>query len=1738
MAYDEEGVWTPDSEPDAVTELPVMSAQEIAAASQPQQLQDNELPVMSAQEIAAASQPQSLPVMSQAEIDKLTQTAKTPEAESQLGAFTRSAINAVPSTLGGLGGGAIAAGIGGTLGRLAGGAAGAVLGPAGTVAGWLGGGAAGGYLGEKAYSKAKELLGFDDDLQMAANRQAHKWTTAAGEAVPLVLGLSPGRGAQTAARLLSGGIGGVVEGGTQLAQGEFQPERLVTNIAAGVALPGNRNWLSRLEGAAARQVQPKPGSMRPVEGIPEAEPPAQGQFPWGAERQQELPLGEPVSRPPTEPTGQQQLPFGQVNREGQYELLPGAEPAPHGTAGAEAAAGVSEAQPPPPQTKAHGPEDYGKTTPVATGEASGVNVIKDGVDPTLAHTFKAEAPPAVEPPTAAPRPPPEAPPAPRNVGEQLRAQQAARVEAEAMPQGMGLLPQHEPIYRAAQRAAPELPPESLAQIARMASGPKQAAIMAERAVNRIAERRAAPEPVRPAETAVPEGTMELPPVEVRPAEPPTSIPERVGQADLTSDRPGFAPLAPEGTPTPESFWSYKPGSPTPTFEQLPPGLFKGTKAEWEAFSPGMRREIVRDAQRAREQPAAAETKPAAEKPPLYPHAALSKPKLEKALEKARTESSKITNELIAAGRGREKGQDIAKQTDELSQRYKANSDLVMSLADEMNRRMTWGGTLKPIPEAHRDSFYAAKKGQQFAPQELPSGAAPPRTTLEARPIEPTGRPVPEGARAEINTRLDQTMSAENPAAHLRETAAKAREFGLEGQARQIEQAAAELERQRTVDIAPGPGERSTGLLRQQAEGIVQRVRDFIKDEGGGVRLPRTPPAKPGSLEAAHEYMQTRIAPKSAWRDRLPGSWQEVKDIGNRLYAQFKSEFDPLEQLAKKDPNLKPEENFGTLARLTNGLRGRVMQSLGYEGKGEGTYDILTRKVNGASLKAILKPVENDLDKFTNYAMAKRAIELHGRNIETGIDIAKARQIAAAEATRFEPVLRELTGYQDRILDNLQRSGILSKDAVLRMRQLNKEFVPFYRMIDPKSDLGQHVGGGLKTWDPVHGIKGSERQLLDPIDSIVRNTYVFTAMAERNMANLALEKFALNNPKGAGLLKRVQGVHAVEVTTPELQKFMDDHNISEIVQDTMKIFRPNTFKPDANTIRIYNNGQARIYKVSDPAIAKAINAMDREQMGLFTKMMSYPASLLRAGAVLSPEFIARNPVRDQLSAFINSKHGYIPVYDMMRGAASLLEKGDLFQNMMIHGGFNATMVGMDRKLLSMDPKTLAGQVKNVITSPLEALRVVSEFMENATRMGEFRRAIEAGKSPTEAAFAAREVSLDFARNGAKGRAINSVVPFFNAQLEGIDRTARAFKDNPIGTLTKAGLSITAPSVALWYANKDDPRFKEIPQWEKDLFWHIITDRWKNISADDAAKIGPADKRQTADGQWQRNDGTIYRIPKPFEVGIIFGSLPERMLNYMYKQDPKAFQKFNDTMVKGLIPNLIPQALVPPLEQFANRSTFLSRPVVPKYMEDLPASKQVLSGTSEVAKKLGGLMSTVVGEKSSFASPVVLDNYVRGYGGSLGKHMTDLMDQALIRTGVADKAPQPSWTAADTPLLKAFASRFPTAGAQSIQDFYDIWDDRKSAKAEVVQAKRAGQTGDEMTELRRNAAALKAADPIHKQIGKLHQKIASTLDDKGMSPEQKRETIDTTYLKMIETARRGVENFQVRKQRKELEHASSQ
>lgn len=854
------------------------------------------------------------------------------------------------------------------------------------------------------------------------------------------------------------------------------------------------------------------------------------------------------------------------------------------------------------------------------------------------------------------------------------------------------------------------------------------------------------------------------------------------------------------------------------------------------------------------------------------------------------------------------------------------------------------------------------------------------------------------------------------------------------------------------------------------------------DSGGGGKGPPKPPSPPepppeGSFEAAQKKVLDKISVgETAPKERL--TW-------DKFYRQAIDDLHPLKAV---------DEGAYELARLTRGQFGKAEHFIEY-----GTFDFNTYKTNGKPLKDVLEPVAKDMDGFRAYLASKRAIEIEASGRKSGVDLEAAQRVATEGEGKYGKAAADLQKYQENLLAYLRDSGVISGEAFTAMREAGQNYVPFYRVFEV--DKGGPGTKGFGPGSPVHKLKGSERDIVDPLESIIKNTYAFVSVAERNAVGIKL----------IDTLKK-EGEKVTTTKIPrdaELVEYLKENGVTQ--PEKLADFVNATKADDGTTLSAWRDGVKEQVKVNDPELVAAFRNLDQDSANLLTRVLALPAKGLRAGATLSPDFIVRNIVRDFMTAFVNSGRGLFTPIDTIKGLKSAITKDADFQDWMKGGGANATMVALDRaymqeSLAKLNAETgLGTRSWNVVTSPIRGLRMMSELAENATRLAEFKKTRGEGKEAIQsAAYAAREVTLDFARVGASMRAANMITAFLNAQVQGLDRVGRAFVDRPLNTTAKVAGGITLPSVLLWWANHDDDRYKELPAWQKDLFWIVMT------------------------------KDHVYRIPKPFELGVVFGSGAERILDATVGQNPEAFDKFGKSIMDILLPNVTPTVAQPLLEQFANRSTMTDRTLIPHEQEKHLPEYQYTPYTTELAKKLGqvvsafpGMRSTAVGPGAPFGpvarattSPILLENYIRGWTGGLGMYALNAADLALRKAGVLPDPVTPTPTLADIPVVKAFVVRYPSATTQSIQEFYDQHEvTKKFYDTWLAKAKEGDTEAMERIQAAGGPIMFVRLDAIKETLSQHSKLIRDVYKNPAMKAEEKRQLIDSLYFNMVEMGKAG-------------------
>jgi hypothetical protein len=788
--------------------------------------------------------------------------------------------------------------------------------------------------------------------------------------------------------------------------------------------------------------------------------------------------------------------------------------------------------------------------------------------------------------------------------------------------------------------------------------------------------------------------------------------------------------------------------------------------------------------------------------------------------------------------------------------------------------------------------------------------------------------------------------------------------------------------------------------------------------------------------------------------------------------------------------------------------------------------------NGKSYKEILKPIGKDKKtylEFNTYKVSKRILELEKRGIDHGFDFAAAKEVVNNKklSKKYESVSKELDAYQLRVLEYVRDRGAITPEAFEFIVEANKNYVPFARIMET---LEGKKGYG-EVSNPLKKIKGSEKDVVDPMESIYSNTFHLIKLAERNAALVEFVNFATKHKDAFPDIKEKVGKpRKIDIERKELEKILDTTSknfISDKAVENFQIFRREFLTPDSTSIGVIINGKFKVWEVGKE-LAEAMKDFDPRTMGDLTKVFGAPARWLRAGAVASPDFILQNVLRDTVTASIFSKSGFIPIWSSLDGVITLAlgksglgkKSQEIYQKWVRSGGMQSTLMSLDRNIKDKAAFKILneGPIRNKMVTPLEMLRVASEISENMTRLSEFKRTYKKSKklgltekeSIERGGFESRDVTIDYSKMGMKMKAINQLAAFTNARVQGYAKLFDAFKQRPGRAITAITASIILPSIYLWFANKDDPIYQRQEEWVKTNYWIII------------------------------HNGVAHKIAKPFEPGVIFGTGTEQLLDWLNNEHPDELSDFlKDFGINQLKAPLsaIPTIAMPFIEAGFNYSIYKGQPLVPHYMDKKLLSKyQYTIYTSEVAKGISRSINTmlqpIVGDYSQLDNPVFIDNFLKSWFASLGRFTIQMADKGLVEFGVIDDPIKPTDNLTIIPGIRAFQVRDPSGGSEFITDFYKefIRINKDVSTVSILEQRGENLEAQKLKEKigLKNKNVLLLLN-INDAIKEMNLTIRNIHNTKEYTADQKRELIDDMYLLMIKTAKRGLVlmNFKVDK-----------
>lgn len=695
----------------------------------------------------------------------------------------------------------------------------------------------------------------------------------------------------------------------------------------------------------------------------------------------------------------------------------------------------------------------------------------------------------------------------------------------------------------------------------------------------------------------------------------------------------------------------------------------------------------------------------------------------------------------------------------------------------------------------------------------------------------------------------------------------------------------------------------------------------------------------------------------------------------------------------------------------------------------------------------------DSKKLGMYAEAVHAKDVNRAGIKSGLTDAEINDVIKKYGTpEAEAARKQLVRYSRELIEDLVDAGVLSKGDMAAMTTKWKNYMPLNRAMDSGETFDTFMKRSmLEAQSPIKALKGSDKKIIDPLASLIKNTYLTEASVAKGRVNKQVGSFAEHDTVG----KYIKKLGAKEST--------DGENVVKILEDGKEVF----------------------YKL-DPAMFRALEDMNKESSNIVIKILQAPASVLRAGAILNPEFATKNPIRDISQAFISSESGFNPITDFPRGLYSFLKKDDLYKDFVKEGGAFGVMVDIDRNAFKQSQKmvlskTTGQKIVNGLNPAtwLEGLRVISEASEMGTRVGEYKAALRSGASKSEAAYRARDLQ-DYFRKGSKVDMPNKIVAFLNANIQGKSRFIRAIERDPVGVGTRLLGIMAVPSLSAYACNRlianDEQKRKiaDAPQWEKDAFWLVAIP----------------------------NTDQVLRFPKPFE-GTPVSMMLERSLDYLIENDDKAF----DTLARDLIRDqslpIFPTAMLPIVEALADHSFFMDMPVVPQRLANLELKDQQDFRTSGVAKVLSAGVRGVAGDVK-LGSPARMQHMIKGYTAGLGTYATDGID---ILTG-QNKKPTPGLT--QLPAVKSLVMNPHTSG--------------RSAEFVYSESDRLLKAKNSRPEEFKEDPQRRYLEFVKREMSEYSKQIRDVQNSDNMTGTRKREELDKLYRKRNQLSYKAMQDYE--------------
>ena len=727
-----------------------------------------------------------------------------------------------------------------------------------------------------------------------------------------------------------------------------------------------------------------------------------------------------------------------------------------------------------------------------------------------------------------------------------------------------------------------------------------------------------------------------------------------------------------------------------------------------------------------------------------------------------------------------------------------------------------------------------------------------------------------------------------------------------------------------------------------------------------------------------------------------------------------------------------------------------------------------------------------LDAFFNFAYAKRYKDLKDAGKDPGGTISE--QDVNREYDRWvndkdiDAEIKNFKQYNDNLVDILRKSGFISVGEAKAWK--SSFYIPFYRIPTIKTqdgtvDTGEvdapKMNSQVTNLSNPKGLTGRDLSVNDAIENIVANTYYMVGTAAKNFSARKVARDGVLT----GYMKPID--------------------------------KPGDAAQGANVITIRENGVKKHYEVRDESLYNAVAESGFPVQDVL-RGMALATEALRRGTTLSPTFIIRNTIRDTLQAWTLGRFGNNltpPAKEMFKGIEMAYKNSPEFRALKSAG---ISSSGLRKKSLSEVARAIRQEIgeeqKSALRKLYDTLERAAEISESSTRTKVYQDVLAKTGDRAEALFAAME-TINFSRKGSsRGLQIAmALIPFFNARIQGLDvfyRTMRGEKMMP----NQASAEMKKAAVA---------RF---------LYFVGLSSIYALLMSDHPAWVNATDEERDSnlflpiDFIPGVREGTAIKFPIPQELGIVSKMLPERMITMALGRSDGA--ELVDAMKRAVVDTLsfnpIPQVALPAVEVLGNFDFYTRRPIENQYLASLLPEDRYTEYTTGVAKLAG----KAAAETPLPVSPVMVDHLIRGYFGTNGAYIADVVGRLL---DMGSGAPTPERLRFSEPyLLPILGPLFKSPdGKKAVEDLYMI---DEAAKMAVTTLKAYSESGRELSEAKEEelytlAEVGEQVKPIVEEIRELNRAKRMIQSDPDLSPSEKRDELNDLQQQIISLAKEAQE-----------------